>query len=162
MNRSSFTKRVTDILRENNVKKPISVKKQVFHISDDEGNSKDFVIKKTDKHAIYTINDVDAIIEACLTAIKECLKQGDYIAFRGIGSLGLKYRKERSTKLMGTDIPVVIAGHYVPKFTFGDDLRLCAKLYELSLKDRLEEPSFEEGDDEVTDDEDTDESDGES
>lgn len=140
MNRRDFIRQVTDVLRKNGVKKPISIPKQVFHISDDDGNSKDFIIKKTDKYSIFTINDVDAIIEACLYVIKECLKKGDPVSFRGIGSLGLKYRKERSTKIIGTDTSVVISGHYVPKFSFGDDLRLCAKLYELSLKDRLEEP----------------------
>lgn len=144
MNRRDFTRRVTDILRDNKIKKPVSIKKQVFHISDDEGNSKDFIIKKTDKDVIYTINDVDSIIEACLTALKECLKQGDPITFKGIGSLGLKYRKERSTKIVGTDTPVIIAGHYVPKFSFGEELRLCAKLYELSLKDRFDDLSIQD------------------
>ena len=145
MNRKDFTRAVTDMLRKKGMKKPISIPKQVFHISDDDGNSKDFTIKRTDKKAIYTFSDVDAVIEACLAVIKECLKKGDQITFRGFGTLGLIYRKERSTKMVGKGTPIKIAGHYIPKFSFGDDLRLSAKLYELSLKDRLKDfPRFKE------------------
>lgn len=44
MNRQAFIKNVADLLREKNIKKPISIPKQVFHISDNDGNSKDFTI----------------------------------------------------------------------------------------------------------------------
>lgn len=64
MNRTEFIKNVSDELRANDIRKPISIPKQVFHISDDEGNSKDFTIKKIDKTAIYTKDDVDNIINA--------------------------------------------------------------------------------------------------
>ena len=45
MNRSEFARKIAKNLRENNLKKPVRAPKQVFHISDDEGNVKDFVIK---------------------------------------------------------------------------------------------------------------------
>lgn len=140
MNRKNFIKCVSDILRENNIKKPVSIPKQVFHISDDEGNSKDFTIKKTDKSVIYTTDDISTIIDACICVIQNALKHGETISFHGFGSIGLNYRKPRMTKRVGTDENVIIEGRYVPKFSFGKDLRMCAKIYELSLEDRAPEP----------------------
>lgn len=140
MNKIDFIKCVSDVLRTNDIKKPVSIPKQVFHISDDEGNSKDFTVKKTDKSVQYTKDDVTAIVDACSYVIQESLKRGEPINFRGFGTLGLNYRKPRATKCVGTEEDVVIEGRYVPKFSFGNDLRMCAKIYELSLKDKLCEP----------------------
>lgn len=148
MNKNSFAKKVTELLRDNNIKKPVSVPKQVFHISDNEGNTKDFSIKKTEKSVIYTRSDVDAIIDACLQVIRESLKEGEPITIHGFGSLGLNYRKTRSTRLLGSDKRITIDGHYIPKFSFGSELKMCAKIYELSLNDRLPalEPIYDDAD----------------
>lgn len=140
MNKKDFIRCVSDLLRTNDIKKPVSIPKQVFHISDNEGNSKDFTIKKTDKSVLYTRDDVAAIVDACLYVIQELLKRGEPISFHGFGTLGLNYRKPRATKCVGTEEDVVIKGRYVPKFSFGNDLRMCAKIYELSLNDKLPEP----------------------
>lgn len=140
MNKKKFIKCVSDILRENNIKKPVSIPKQVFHISDDEGNAKDFTIRKTDKSVMYTINDISVIIDACICVIQDAMKHGESISFHGFGTLGLNYRKPRMTKCVGTDEDVIIEGRYVPKFSFGNDLRMCAKTYELSLEDKAQEP----------------------
>lgn len=148
MNKGELIKNVVDVLRENNIKKPISVPKQVFHISDDEGNKKDFRIKQTHKTAIYTKEDVTRIIDACMYIIGESLKKGDPVSITGFGSLGLKYRKPRTAKDFNTGEEISIEGHYLPKFNSGKDLRMCAKVYELSLKDRLQqpEPIYDESD----------------
>lgn len=135
MNRSEFIKRVSNVLRKNDIKKHVHLPKQVFHISDDDGNTKDFSVKKTDKTIIYTNNDVASIIDACLYVIQEALKSGDTVTISGFGRFGLLYRKERKTKSIGTNEEICIEGHYIPKFYFGKDLRRCAKLYELSRQD---------------------------
>lgn len=140
MNKKDFIRCVSDLLRTNDIKKPVSIPKQVFHISDNEGNSKDFTIKKTDKSVLYTRDDVAAIVDACLYVIQDSLKRGEPVSFHGFGTLGLNYRKPRATKCVGTEENVVIEGRYVPKFSFGKDLRMCAKIYELSLSDKLPEP----------------------
>lgn len=146
MNRRDFVRTVSDVLRTNNVKKPVHIPKQTFHISDDHGNSKDFSVKSTDKSVIFTIDDVNAIVDACIYVIQECLKRGEPVTFHGFGSLGLNYRKPRTAKQVNTDKDIVIAGRYVPRFSFGNDLRMCAKFYELSLEDRF---SDEDGLDEI-------------
>jgi len=140
MNRRDFVKKVTDVLRKNDIKKPVSIPKQVFTISDNEGNTRDFSVKKTNKKVIYTLEDVSAIVDACLEVAMDSLKRGEEVNIHGFGALGLKYREERWTKSVRTGEKVIIEGHYVPKFSFGKTLRMCAKIYELSLKDRLEEP----------------------
>ena len=137
MNRQAFIKNVADLLREKNIKKPISIPKQVFHISDNDGNSKEFTIKKTDKSVLYTRNDVELIVDACLAVIEDSIKRGEPVSFHGFGTLGLNYRKPRTTKCVGTYEDIVIEGHYIPKFSFGNNLKMCAKIYELSLNDRL-------------------------
>ncbi|MBP5462526.1 MAG: HU family DNA-binding protein [Lachnospiraceae bacterium] len=103
MNRREFVRRIANVMRENNIRKPVSSPKQVFHISDDEGNKKDFVVKKTDKSVLFTVDDVEAVVDACLYVIEESLKRGVPVCIRGVGSLGLKYRKPRATKRPGTE-----------------------------------------------------------
>lgn len=137
MNRKELVRRVSGVLRDNNVKKPVYTPKQVFHISDDDGNTKDFVIKKNDTGVLFTTEDVDAIIDACIYVIQDALKHGDGVSIRGFGSLGLHHRKARITKHPTTGEPVDVEARYVPKFVSGNDLKLCAKIYELSTEERL-------------------------
>lgn len=152
MNKRDYIRAVCTYMRDNGITKPVSYPKQVFHISDDDGNSKDFVVKKTDKNINFTTDDVAAIVEACIETAKEALRKGDNISLHGFGVLGLNYRQPRKTKEFGTDNDVLIEGRYVPKFSFGNDLRMCAKVYELSLDDRLAEPAPRYDDEEECED----------
>lgn len=154
MNRKELIRNVAAAMRENNIRKLISSPKQVFHISDDDGNQKDFIVKKSDKGVLYTVDDVEAVLDTCLAVIEEAMRRGEAVSVRGFGTLGLKYRKPRATKVPGTEEWVDIESRYIPKFTFGNDLRMCAKVYELSLADKQLDvalPVFDEegGDDDV-------------
>lgn len=124
-------------MRENDIRKAISIPKQVFHISDDEGNTKDFVIKKTDKRVLYTKDDIEAILEACQYVIKEALKAGEKITVRGFGSLELTYRKPLTVTNVLDGSKIEMDWRYVPKFICGNDLRRAAQVYEQAVKDRL-------------------------
>ena len=137
MNRRELISRIANVMRKEDLKKTISMPKQIFHISDDEGNQKDFIVKKSDKRVLYTADDIDAVIGACMTAVEEALMNGESISIKGFGTLGLKYRAQRATKRPGTDEWVDVEARYIPKFSFGDRLRRCGKVYELSLNDRL-------------------------
>lgn len=153
MNKKELIQHIGDVLRANNTKKPISIPKQVFHITDNNGNSADFSLKVTDKTAIFTRDDITAIIDACIYVIQESLKRGEPVTIHGFGSLGLNYRKARRAGQVNTNEIIDIPGHYVPKFSFGDNLRICAKVYEMSLDDRLAEPEpvYDEADGEEFD-----------
>lgn len=147
MNRKELVRRASGVMRDNNIKKPVSTQKQVLHISDDDGNTKDFVIKKNDTGVAYTTEDVDTILDACIYVIQEALKHGESISIRGFGSLGLHYRKARMTKHPSTGESVDVDARYVPKFVSGNDLKMCAKIYELSMDERLcELPPLEKDD----------------
>ena len=135
MNKRELVQRTAAVMRENNIRKPISAYKKVLHISDDDGNASDFVIKKSEKDVIYTVDDIESVLDVCMEVIKEALKCGEPISVRGFGTLALHYRKARTTKHPETGEYVPVPERYVPKFTFGNDLRMCAKMFELSLND---------------------------
>lgn len=146
MNKKELTRKAAEVLRKSSARKTVSLPRQVFHISDDNGNQKDFIVKKADKEVLYTIDDVAIILDALIFAIKESLKVGDPVTIHGFGTFGLRYRKPRQTKQLGTDDTITIDGRFVPKFSFGNDLRLCAKIYEMSFDDRMKVPDLPEED----------------
>lgn len=138
MNKKELSSRVAEVLRANNVRKPVSVKKQTFHITDEEGNTADFHIKQQDKNVIYTVDDTLNVIDACIAVIVDALKNGEEINIKGFGNLGLHYRAARRTKEPNTGEWCVIEARYVPKFSYGNDLRMAARLYELSHPDEVQ------------------------
>ena len=141
MNKRQLASRTAEVMRKNNIRKSVLVPKKVFHISDDEGNTKNFVVKSADKNVLFSVDDVETILDTALQVIAESLKTGEPVTIQGFGSFGLKYRKARATKQVGTDKWIDVAARYVPKFSFGNNLRMAAKLYELSLEDlKLDEP----------------------
>lgn len=133
MNLKELVRRTAAVMRDNNTRKSVSSPKKVFHISDDEGNSRDFIVKKSNKEVLFTAEDIDLMLEACGCVIKEALKQGESVSIHGFGTLSLRRRKARVTKHPRTGEPVDVEARYVPKFTFGNGLRMCAKLYEISI-----------------------------
>jgi len=135
MNKKEFATRVTEVLRENDTRKPISANKHVFHISDNDGNNADFIVKQKNKSVIYTIEDTTNIIDACLAVIEDALKNGEEINIHGYGCLGLHYRAARTTIDPYYGEPCEVEARYIPKFSYGKTLRMAARLYELSLKE---------------------------
>lgn len=141
MNKRQLASRVAEVMRKNNIRKSVLVPKRTFHISDDDGNKKDFVVKSADKNVLFSVDDVETILDTALQVIEDSLKVGEPVTARGFGTLSLQYRKARATKQLGTNDWITIDARYVPKFSFGDNLRMAAKLYELSLEDlKLNEP----------------------
>ena len=135
MNKKDLISKAAEVLRSNNIRKPVSTPKQVFHISDDDGNQKDFVVKKTDKAVLYNTSDVAAILDACLSVVEDAIKHGEEVSIHGFGTLGVHQRAARTTKHPETQETVEVKARYVPKFSFGNNLRMAAKVYELSLDD---------------------------
>lgn len=142
MNRREFVRKVTDVLRENNIRKPVYSTKHTFHISDDEGNSKDFIIKQKDRNVLFTIDDIDSIVDVCTAVISNALSEGDSVSIRGFGTLGLRYRQGR--KMRDTSGKwIECQPGFVPKFSVGKELKRSAKLYEVSVQEKLEQSRIE-------------------
>lgn len=142
MTKAELIRSVTNALRNNNKKKQVSSVKHVLHISDDFGNHKDFVVHKGDRGIIYTIDDVETILEYTVAVIEDAIRRGEEITIRGFGTLGLKYRKPRATKSLKTGERVEVNGRYVPKFSFGNELRRCAKYFELSQNEAINDLQY--------------------
>lgn len=141
MNKREFISKVASELKDSGVRKPVVLPRQTFTISDNSGNSKQFYVKQTDKLFVFSVDDVEKIVDACLDVIEDCLKHGDVIAVQKFGSLGLNYRKPRVTQLYTPDGEQIITeGKYVPKFTAGERIKRACTLYKMSLSDRESEP----------------------
>lgn len=124
---------VVNRLKDDDKRKPVSFPRHTFHISDSEGNHKDFIIKKSNKMVPYTVDDVNTVLDGLMEVILDALRDGDNISIIGFGTLGLHFRKPRSIKKAGTQEWTIVPGHFVPKLKSGSRMKLAAKLYELSL-----------------------------
>ena len=152
MNRVEFIREVTSALRKKDVRKPVSIPKHVFHISDDDGNTRDFYVKKTDKNVIFTADDVEHVLDAAIEVINDMIKRGDELSIRGFGILGVKYRKAREVTNVGDGAKMIAEDRYVPKFLPGKDLKMAAMVYGLTMRERnnmdtAREPYEEDRDD---------------
>jgi len=147
MNKNEFAVAIAARLKEEGFGKVVTSPRHVFHISDDEGNTKDFVVRKTDKTVSLNSKDVYAVLDVACDVLMDILKNGDTLSISGIGNLGLKYRKPRKINdRFNSGDWIETSGKYVPCFTSGKDLKIAAKLYELSLIDDeiTEDPPLEE------------------
>lgn len=136
--------KATQVLKDNHKKKPVQIKKNTFHITDDEGNSADFVVKQDDKSVIYTFDDVSNILDAILFVIEDSLKQGEDVIIRGFGTFGLSHRKPKLIRNVTTGEISEVKEHYAAKFQCGYGLKMAAKIYELMSKDRQSSPILDE------------------
>lgn len=166
MRKKGLVEKTTELLRERDVTKPITVPRHVFHISDDEGNEHDFSVRQFGKTVHYNSDDVSIILDTLLEVVQDTLRHGESVIIFGFGGLELKYRKPRTTYNVYTNDPVEIPGRYTPKLVVGNALRQCGVFYNASLEDGKytddalygsdydeEEEEIEDADDSEVDDE---------
>lgn len=137
MNRKELVRSAVDRLKMFGATKKVQSQKHVFHISDDYGNTRDFTVKREEKHVQFTPDDVDMVLEALLGEVLEAMKHGDCVSIHGFGSLGVKYHKPKKAKMVGSEDWIDIDGGYKPCFSAGKDLKIASKLYELSQIDDI-------------------------
>lgn len=135
MNINELARRVAAELRANDVRKPVRLPRRTFHISDDDGNHKDFIMQGSGTGVLYTIEDVVNMINACVVVVQEALAVGDSITIRELGTLGLKFHRMHAGKVFNTDIERPEMGLYIPKFAAAKKLRDAGKIYQASLRD---------------------------
>jgi DNA-binding protein HU-beta len=144
MNKNKLIESIVDVLRENNVRKSIPAQKTTLHISDDQGNHSDFVVKKKTTGLLFTKEDITSVIDACIAVIEDSIKRGEEISIMGFGSLGVHKRLSRQGRHPVTGDVFSTGDKYVPKFSFGNNLRMAAKVYELSLMDHEVDKAVDE------------------
>lgn len=147
MVKKDVVRRAAALLRERNLGKMIKMPKQVFHITDDEGNSKNFVVRKNERLMVYTTEDVEAIMDALIYVLYDALRKGDNVTIMGFGKFAPKYMKERKLKNVNDGKLMTVDGHFIPTFLSGTDMRRAVQTYEQSLTDRLVDVAKLGGDD---------------
>ena len=143
MNKKELIEKVTNVLQGNDIRKHVAAQKTTLHISDDYGNQSDFIIKKSSRGLLFTNKDVSTILDAVLAVVedslKDSLKHGEDVSIHGFGTLGVHKRAARQTLHPVTGESIEVVARYVPKFNFGNLLRMAAKVYEMSLVDEENE-----------------------
>ena len=136
MRKRDFIALVANKLREDDVRKSVSLGKYRLFVSDADGHTVHFDVKQQDKSVLYTAEDVTRIVDTCLEIAEDLLKHGDSVQIKGFGTLGVQRRAGTRVKAPGTDDWYEIPPTYVPKFQYGQTLRVAAKLYDLSLNEK--------------------------
>lgn len=149
MNKKQFVYATLRKLNENKARKHVEVRRRKLYIEDEFGHRHPFYVKPYHSNVVYNYRDVMLIVNSCMEVIKDCLRTGDTLKFIGLFSLGLKYRQDIETTCVNTNERIVIPGRYLPKFSYGRELRACAMSYADYLKEAQEE--FVERDDDFED-----------
>lgn len=134
MRKKEIIKVATDYLHETDARKQVILPPQQFTVSDTSGQSKTFKVKGGQKGYLYSINDVEVVLEALLYAVEEGLRHGEPVSIRGFGAIELRYRPPR--KAVIGDKTVQVGEKYIPRFKFGNEIRDCAAVYAESVHDR--------------------------
>lgn len=135
MKKSELISLAAERLRKDDVRKHVPTQKAVFHITDDDGNTSDFVIRKQDRGVLYTADDVAVILNTCLDLIEESIRRGEEVSIYGFGTFGLKYMAATTVVRPDNGEIVEIKAHYTPKFFNGKNLRLAAKVYDMLVSE---------------------------
>lgn len=135
MNKSELVSAVTKKLLEENKAKKMHAQRHKFYISDPDGNCAEFEIKRKLRSIPFTNKDVESILDAILDVTEESIRCGDGVSIQGFGNLCLHKRAARRTKKPGTNEWVEIEERLVPKFFFGNRLRMAARAFELIKED---------------------------
>lgn len=142
MNKKELIRRAALSMREKNIRKSVSIPKHAFRISDDDGNTRVFHVKQTDKSVLFTADDIEAMLDICISVIEDALRAGEDVSIQGFGRFYLKYRKPKIViNNMDGGKEMWSKGKYVPVFFVGTDLVRCGQMYEQSLEDKkINEP----------------------
>ena len=143
MNKKELAVRIADTLKENNQKKYVRCNKTTFYITDDNGNRAEFEINQNDRNVIYTIKDIQVIIDTALEVIENAVKNGESIKISDLGVIYMTLYKGRMFKRPDNGEVYELPPKYVPKFRFGKRLKLAAKIYNLNcFPDKYESTDY--------------------
>lgn len=135
MKKEELVCRVAAVLGERGYKKKIKGQKKTFCISDGEGNSSNFTVCSPPGGVSLTKADVKEVVDTCIQVIEETLCHGGFLLIKGFGLLELKRRKGGRSRAIRTGEWIEKKDYYAPKFNPGAVLKMCAKIYEMSLDD---------------------------
>lgn len=137
MTKNEMKSRISTAIRDSGYRKLVKSPRHVFHISDDEGNSKDFVVRPSEREVSITADDVEQVINTLIDVICDEIKHGNPVSLFGFGSFGLRYNPPRQVPRFDGQGCWEYEGQYVPKFKPGEKLRAASRMYSQTLSEKM-------------------------
>lgn len=129
MTEKDLAKRIVEVLKENDIRKDVRATRMVLHITDDEGNSKDFVARKPRTDVLFDTNDVKAVIDAFMTVVSDAILHGEEVRMFNFGTFRIRRKAASKARHPGTQELIEIPAYYYPTFTYAKRLKNAAKLF---------------------------------
>jgi len=129
MNKRELAMRIASTLREQGARKAVSFPKHTFRISDNDGNQKDFVVKRSDAQVLYTVEDIYTVLGGLVDVIHDALREGESITLNSIGTLRHKFVRAKRVKGFRPEA-VTLPAHYTPNFAMSSALRDSVRVYQ--------------------------------
>lgn len=136
MDKKELALRVSEVLKENGIRKPIKTDPQNFTITGPGGKTAVFSVLPRSSTAKYTKADVERIITACVSVALDAIQRGEEISLYGFGTLKTQYHKARVVNSFGGGDREVPA-QYLPKFVYGSALKRAAISHGLTVRDNV-------------------------
>ena len=134
MNKKDLIRRVNEELRRNGQKKPIATERHSFYVTDDEGNSAEFIIREKSRDVIYTAADVEKFVDACISVILKALENGEEINIHGFASVKLITKGARKMHSVRTGEIIELDEFCVPVFSAGADIKKAARVFDRTIR----------------------------
>ena len=134
MNRMEFVDAITIRLKEKGATKTAPSTRNVFFITDEDGNQSQFSVTKKGREMRYNQSDVAKIIEAAMTVVEDCMRRGEELYLRNFCRLYIHRRAERTVRHPATGQISIVPVHYVPKFDAFSRIKRNSNIYEKKLK----------------------------
>ena len=130
--KKELIKRITKRMSDKHMRKPVAVPKTVFHIEDDNGNRKDFVVQGDNKFVKYTKEDVEALFDTYVEVIDEALRNGEGVTIPGYWSIGAKHKPSRRMYNVYAGELFDTEEKYVPHCVIGKRTKMAIEAYSIS------------------------------
>lgn len=138
MTKKELVGRMYDLLRASGVKKPVSIPRQKYTITDEEGNSRSFTVKRKDHMTYYTVEDIRQMFNAFIAIMIDAMRHGDPVYIQQIGTFGIVLRRATKVRVPGTNEWKSIPEHYVPRIRWSEPMREAARIYESYLRENID------------------------
>lgn len=138
MTDKELERRIAEYLRGHDIRKDVRAVKMVLHISDDEGNQKDFAVSKKRTDVLFDRDDIHAFMQAFMSVVTDALTHGEEVRLFNFGAFKLKKRNATRARHPETKELIDIPAYYYPAFTYASKLKNAAKFYGADEKERQE------------------------
>lgn len=135
MTDKDVAKRITEVLKDNNVRKDVRATRVTFHITDESGTTKDFTVKKPRTDVLFTLNDVRSFLEAFVAVVTDEMLKGGEVRLRDLGIFKARQRAACKVRHPETREVVDVPAFYYPVFTYATKVRNAVRYYSVYAED---------------------------